>query len=162
MHQGLFAHSFSLPLHPSEFFHLGLPSLSSGKNFNVQCRECGFDPWLGIQDPTYVAVKKPKHGWSGLRWWRNRMGRPLSSPQIHQKIIWMLSKFHKTTSECWQRTPGTQKGSPFPSKGGRKKCKRQKETKELGMETHLREGVVKEEKFPNTRKASHWWVCGEF
>ena len=23
-----------------------------------------------------------------LRWWRNRMGRPLSSPQIHQKNIW--------------------------------------------------------------------------
>ena len=25
-----------------------------------------------------------------------------------------------------------------------------------------REGVLKEEKFPNTRKPSHWWVCGEF
>ena len=24
------------------------------------------------------------------------------------------------------------------------------------------EGVVKEEKFPNTRKPSHWQVCGEF
>ena len=31
-----------------------------------------------------------------------------------------------------------------------------RETKELGMETHPGEGVVKEEKFPNTRKASHW------
>ena len=30
------------------------------------------------------------------------------------------------------------------------------------METHSREGVVKEEKFPNTRKPSHWRVCGEF
>ena len=30
------------------------------------------------------------------------------------------------------------------------------------METHSREGVVKEEKFPNTRKASHQGVCGEF
>ena len=30
------------------------------------------------------------------------------------------------------------------------------------METHPGEGVVKEEKFPNTRKPSHWWVCGEF
>ena len=29
------------------------------------------------------------------------------------------------------------------------------------MEIHPREGVVKEEKFPNIRKASHWWVCGE-
>ena len=30
------------------------------------------------------------------------------------------------------------------------------------METHPREGVMKEEKFPNTRKLSHWRVCGEF
>ena len=35
----------------------------------------------------------------------------------------MLSNFHKTTSERWQRTPGTQKGSLFPSKGGRTKRK---------------------------------------
>ena len=25
-----------------------------------------------------------------------------------------------------------------------------------------RKGVIKEEKFPNTRKPSHWRVCGEF
>ena len=53
-----------------------------------------------------------------LRWWRNRTGRPLSPPQIHQKIIWMLNNFHKTTSEHWRRTPGTQKGIPFSLKGG--------------------------------------------
>ena len=29
------------------------------------------------------------------------------------------------------------------------------------METHPGEGVVKE-KFPNTKKTSHQWVCGEF
>ena len=38
-----------------------------------------------------------------LRWRRNRMGRPLSPPQIHQKNISTLSKFQKTTSECQQR-----------------------------------------------------------
>ena len=59
-----------------------------------------------------------------LRWQRNRTGRPLSPPQIHRKNIWTLSKFHKTTSECWLRTPGTQKGSPFSLKGGRTKYKR--------------------------------------
>ena len=37
-----------------------------------------------------------------------------------------------------------------------------RETKELGMETHPGEGVVKEEKFPNTRKPSHKQVCEEF
>ena len=30
------------------------------------------------------------------------------------------------------------------------------------METRPGEGVVKEEKFPNTRKPSHQKVCGEF
>ena len=39
----------------------------------------------------------------------------------------MLSTFHRTTSECWLRTPGTQKGSAFSSKGSRTKYKRQKE-----------------------------------
>ena len=83
---------------------------------------------------------------SNWRWGRNRTGRPLSLPQIHQKIIWMLSNYHNTTSEHWQRTPGTQKGSPFSSKGGRTKYKKRKrETKELGMETQPREGVLNRE-----------------
>ena len=74
----------------------------------------------------------------------------------------MLSKFHKTTSERWWRIPGTQKASPFSKKGRRTNYKRKRETKELGTDTHLGEGVIKEEKFPNTRKPSHWQVCGEF
>ena len=64
----------------------------------------------------------------------------------------MLNNFQKTTSEAWRRTPGTQKGSPTSSKGDRTKYKRQKE---LGMETRPGEGVVKEEKFPHSRKPSH-------
>ena len=51
-----------------------------------------------------------------LGWQRNRMGRPLSPSQIHQKNISMLSKFHKTTSECWQRTSGIQKSRSLSSK----------------------------------------------
>ena len=74
----------------------------------------------------------------------------------------MLSNFPKTTSEHWRKTPGTQKGSPFSSKGDRTKYKSQKETQELGTETSPGEGVVKGEKFPNIRKPSHQWVCGEF
>ena len=33
--------------------------------------------------------------------------------------------------------------------------------KKIGMEIHLGKGVLKEEKFPNSRKLSHWQVCGE-
>ena len=97
-----------------------------------------------------------------IRWQRNRTGRPLSPQQIHQKDISTLSKFHKTTSECWQRTSGTQKSSPLSSKGGGKKHKRQKkETKEIGMELCPGKGVLKRDRFPNTRKHSHCRVCGE-
>ena len=71
----------------------------------------------------------------------------------------MLSNFHKITSECWRRTPGTQKGSPFSFKEGRTKYKRQKE---LGIEIRAGDGVKKEEKFPNSRKPSHRQVYGEF
>ena len=39
--------------------------------------------------------------------------------------------------------------------------KNKKRDKELGMETHPGEEVVKE-KFPNTRKPSHQQDCGEF
>ena len=58
----------------------------------------------------------------------------------------MLSKFHKTTSECQQRTSGTQKSSPLSSKGGRKKYKRQKKkAKEVGTELGPGKGVLKRE-----------------
>ena len=45
------------------------------------------------------------------------MGRPLFPSQMHQKNISTLGKLHKTTSECWQRTSGTQKSSPLSLKG---------------------------------------------
>ena len=43
----------------------------------------------------------------------------------------MLSKFHKTTSECWRRTQGTQKGSPLSLKGGKTKDKDKKTDKRV-------------------------------
>ena len=60
------------------------------------------------------------------RWRRNRTGRPLSPSQIHQKNILTLSKFHKTTSECWQRTSVTQQSGSLASKTGRNNYKRWK------------------------------------
>ena len=59
-----------------------------------------------------------------LRRQKNSTGRPLSPPAVHRKNIWTLSKFHKTTFESWQRTSGTQKGSPLSLKGSRTKYKR--------------------------------------
>ena len=83
------------------------------------------------QWPKYEEVELPKQfcgevkRWGTvLRWRRNRTGRPISPPQIHRKSTWTLSKYHKTTSEHWWRTPGTQKGSPLSLKGGRTKYER--------------------------------------
>ena len=75
-------------------------------------------------NPFIINHKKYQNGGSSWRWQRTRTGRPLSPQQIHQKNISMLSKFHKTTSECRQRISGTQESSPLSSKGGTKKYKR--------------------------------------
>ena len=81
-----------------------------------------------------------------LRWRRNRTGRPLSPSKIHQKNISMLSKFHKTTSECRQRTSGTQQSRSLASKTGRKKYnKTKKETKEVGRERRPGKGIPSRE-----------------
>ena len=74
-------------------------------------------------------ILKIKHWGAVLRQQRNRMGRPLSPSQIPQKNISTLSKLHKTTSECWQRTSGNQKSRPLSSKTGRKKYKDEKREK---------------------------------
>ena len=71
------------------------------------------------------------------------MGRSLSPSQTHQKNISALSKFHQTTSECWQRTSGTQKSSPLSSKRGRKNIK-DKKREERGRDRALSwEGSLK-------------------
>ena len=70
------------------------------------------------------------------------MGRPLFPSQIRQKNISTLSKFYKTTSECWQRTSGTQKSRSLSSKTGRKNIKDEKRDK------GGREGALSQEGSP--------------
>jgi len=55
----------------------------------------------------------------------------------------MLSNVHKTISEHWWRTPGTQKGNTFSLKGGRTKYKRQKGKRVRDGDLSW-EGVLKE------------------
>ena len=47
---------------------------------------------------------------------------------------------------------------PFSWKGSKTRYKREKKKKDK----RVREGVVKEEKFPHSRKSSHRCVCEEF
>ena len=50
---------------------------------------------------------------------------------------------------------------PKSSKGGREKYKRQKKGQKREGEFHPGKGVLKREKFPNTRKPSHCRICAE-
>ena len=58
----------------------------------------------------------------------------------------MPSKFHKTTSECQQRTSGTQKSTPLSSKGGRKNIKDKKRDKRGRDGAPSQEGSLKKER----------------
>ena len=82
-----------------------------------------------------------------LRWWRNRTGRPLSPSQIPQNNISTLSKLHKTTSECWQRTSGNQKSRPLSSKQVGKNIKDEKRDKGGGEGAPSQEGNFKKRGF---------------
>ena len=97
-----------------------------------------------------------------LRWLGNRMGRPLSPPQIHQKNISTLSKFHKTTSECQQRTSGTQKSSSLSSKRGRKKYKDKKRDKRGREGAPSQEVSLKKREVSKHQETlslpSRWWA----
>jgi len=55
----------------------------------------------------------------------------------------MLSKIHKTTSICRQKTSGTQKSSPLSLKGGRKNIKDKKRDKRSRDGAPSREGSFK-------------------
>ena len=38
------------------------------------------------------------------RWWRTKTWRSPSSPQIHQKYIYMWNSSYRTPTECWLKT----------------------------------------------------------
>ena len=68
----------------------------------------------------------------------------------------------RTPTERWQKTSNFPKGKKLPMYLGRAKEKRKNRDKRIGTGLHLWEGVVKEEKFPHTRKTLHWqrWGVG--
>ena len=48
------------------------------------------------------------------RWRRSRRWRSPSSPQIHQKYIYMWNNSYRTPTECWQKTSDFPKGKKLP------------------------------------------------
>ena len=66
------------------------------------------------------------------RWWRNETWRSPSSPQIHQKYIYMWNNSYRTPTECWQKTSDFPKGKKLPTYLGRAKEKRKNRDKRIG------------------------------
>ena len=89
------------------------------------------------------------------RWWRSKIWRSPSAPQIHQKYIYMWNNSYRTPTEHWQKTSDFPKGKKLPMYLGRPKEKRKNRDKRIGTGPHLWEGAVREEKFPHTRKPLH-------
>ena len=94
------------------------------------------------------------------RWRRSKTWRSPSSPQIHQKYIYMWNNSYRTPNECCQKTSDFPKGKKIPTYLGRAKEKRKNRDKTTGTGPASVGGAVKEEKFPHTRKPLHWWRQG--
>ena len=71
--------------------------------------------------------------WRGpSRWWRSKTWKSPSSPQIHQKYIYMWNSSYRTPVECWQKTSDFPKGKKLPTYLGRAKEKRKNRDKRIG------------------------------
>ena len=62
------------------------------------------------------------------RWWRSKKWTSPSSPQIHQKYIYMWNNSYRTHTERWQKNSDFPKGKKIPPYLGR--AKEKTETKE--------------------------------
>ena len=71
--------------------------------------------------------RRPSRQWTGKTW------RSPSSPQIHQKYIYVWNNCYRTPTEPWQKTSNFSKGKKLPTYLGRAKEKRKNRDKRIGM-----------------------------
>ena len=69
----------------------------------------------------------------------------------------MWNNSYRTPTERWQKTSDLPKGKKLSTYLGRAKEKRKNRDKRIGTGMHQWEGVVKEERFPHTRKPFRGW-----
>ena len=62
-----------------------------------------------------------------LRWQKSKTWRSPSSPQTHQKYIYMWNNSYRTATECWKENSDLPKGKKLPTYLGRAKQKRKKQ-----------------------------------
>ena len=77
------------------------------------------------------AIKIKRNLGAVLRWQRNRTGRPLSPPQIHQKIIWMLSNSTKQLLNTGGGHQAPRKAAPCLQKDAGQNIKDKKRDKRV-------------------------------
>ena len=66
------------------------------------------------------------------RWQRSKTWRSPSSPQTHQKYIYLWNNSYRTPTERWQKTSDLPKGKKLPTYLGRAKEKRKNRDKRIG------------------------------
>ena len=81
---------------------------------------------------TKINSKWIKEG-EGGRWRKSKTRRSPSSPQIHQKYIYMWHNSYRIPTEHWQKTSDLSKGKKVPTYLGRAKEKRINRDKTIGM-----------------------------
>ena len=86
--------------------------------------------WYDMENKANISIKSNLQGdlQDSSRWWRSKMWRSPSSPQIHQKYIYMWNSSYRTPTELWQKTSDFPKDKKLPMYLGREKEKT--ETKE--------------------------------
>ena len=90
------------------------------------------------------------------RWQKSKTWRSPSSPQMHQKYIYMWCNSYRTLTEHWQKTSDLPKGKKLPTYLGGAKEKRKTRDKRIEMGPAPLGGSCEEEEFPHTRKPLHW------
>ena len=75
------------------------------------------------------------------RWWKSKTWRSPSSPQIHQKYIYMWNNSYRTLTECRQKSSDLLKGKKFPTylHSAQEKRKKQRQKNRDGTCTTRRE-----------------------
>ena len=82
---------------------------------------------------TKCKQRKHKEQERPSRWRRSKTWRSPTSPQIHQKYIYMWNNSYRTPTERWQKTSDFPKGKKLPTYLDRAKEKRENRGKRIGM-----------------------------
>ena len=86
--------------------------------------------WLDLETVTHSEVSQKEK--ETFKWQRRKTWRSTSSPQIHQKYIYMWNKSYRTPTEHWQKTSDFPKGKKVSTNLGRAKEIRKSRDKRIG------------------------------